>query len=100
MPLRSRASPCQAKKPCQVARTPTQLHVQVCRKMPVSLTFFSESVKCNKRRQTQQLEEECPMAKSIRELVEATGAKFVGEVPDVGGGTFSMAYLAHILQER
>lgn len=40
------------------------------------------------------------MAKSIRELVEATGAKLVGRVPDVGGGAFGMARLAHILQER
>ena len=40
------------------------------------------------------------MARSIREIVEAAGAKLVGPVPDVGGGASGMARLARILEER
>jgi hypothetical protein len=40
------------------------------------------------------------MPETIRELAESLGAQYVGEVPDVGGGAFGMARLAHILQER
>jgi hypothetical protein len=35
-----------------------------------------------------------------REFAEMLGAEIVGEVPDVGGGPFGMARLAHILHER
>ena len=34
------------------------------------------------------------------ETEELLGAKIVGEVPEVGGGAFGMARLAHILHER
>jgi hypothetical protein len=35
-----------------------------------------------------------------QEFAALLGAEIVGEVPDVGGGPFGMARLAHILQER
>ena len=34
------------------------------------------------------------------EFAKMLGAEIVGEVPDVGGGPFGMARLAHIMQER
>src|SRR5947209_6870894 len=34
------------------------------------------------------------------EFAKMLGAEIVGEVPDVGGGPFSMARLAHFLHER
>ncbi len=34
------------------------------------------------------------------EIEKLFGAKYVGEVPDVGGGAFGMARLAHILHQR
>ena len=40
------------------------------------------------------------MAKNRDRLAELLGAKIVGQVPDVGGGAFGMARLAHILHER
>src|SRR5437764_6934509 len=40
------------------------------------------------------------MAKNRERLAELLGAKIVGEVPDVGGGAFGMARLAHILHQR
>jgi hypothetical protein len=40
------------------------------------------------------------MAKNIRETAEAMGAKCIAELPDVGGGTFGMARLAHIMCQR
>jgi hypothetical protein len=40
------------------------------------------------------------MAKNREKLAELLGAKIVGKVPDVGGGAFGMARLAHILHER
>lgn len=40
------------------------------------------------------------MAKNREKLAALLGAKIVGEVPDVGGGAFGMARLAHILHER
>jgi hypothetical protein len=38
--------------------------------------------------------------KNRDKLAELLGAKFVGQVPDVGGGAFGMARLAHILHQR
>jgi hypothetical protein len=35
-----------------------------------------------------------------QEFADMLGAEIVGEVPDVGGGPFGMAQLAHILHER
>jgi hypothetical protein len=35
-----------------------------------------------------------------QEFARMLGAEIVGEVPDVGGGPFGMARLAHILHER
>ncbi len=35
-----------------------------------------------------------------REFAELLGAEIVGQVPEVGGGPFGMARLAHILHER
>ncbi len=35
-----------------------------------------------------------------REFAQLLGAEIVGEVPDVGGGPFGMARLAHIMHER
>jgi hypothetical protein len=40
------------------------------------------------------------MAKNREKLAELLGAKIVGQVPDVGGGAFGMARLAHILHGR
>jgi hypothetical protein len=40
------------------------------------------------------------MAKNREKLAALLGAKIVGEVPEVGGGAFGMARLAHILHER
>ena len=40
------------------------------------------------------------MAKNREKLAQLLGAKIVGEVPDVGGGAFGMARMAHILHER
>ena len=40
------------------------------------------------------------MAKNREKLAAALDARIVGEVPDVGGGAFAMARLAHILSER
>src|SRR5262245_11193261 len=34
------------------------------------------------------------------EFAQLLGAKIVGEVPDVGGGPFGMARLAHLLHRR
>jgi hypothetical protein len=35
-----------------------------------------------------------------KEFAEMLGAEVVGEVPDVGGGPFGMARLAHIIHQR
>lgn len=35
-----------------------------------------------------------------REFAQMLGAEIVGEVPDVGGGPFGMARLAHVMHER
>lgn len=40
------------------------------------------------------------MAKNRKKLAQLLGAKIVTEVPDVGGGAFGMARLAHILHQR
>jgi hypothetical protein len=40
------------------------------------------------------------MAKNREKLAALLGAKIVGEVPDVGGGAFGMARLAHFLHQR
>src|SRR5271154_1087516 len=40
------------------------------------------------------------MATNRAKLARLLGAKIVGEVPDVGGGAFGMARLAHILHAR
>lgn len=40
------------------------------------------------------------MAKNREKLAALLGAKIVGQVPDVGGGAFGMARLAHVLHER
>jgi hypothetical protein len=40
------------------------------------------------------------MARNREKLAELLGAKIVGKVPDVGGGAFGMARLAHMLHER
>ncbi len=40
------------------------------------------------------------MAKNREKLAQLLGAKIVGEVPDLGGGAFGMARMAHILHER
>jgi hypothetical protein len=40
------------------------------------------------------------MAKNREKLAELLGAKFVEELPDVGGGAFGMARLAHLLHQR
>jgi hypothetical protein len=40
------------------------------------------------------------MAKNRNKLARLLGAKIVGQVPDVGGGAFGMARLAHLLHER
>lgn len=40
------------------------------------------------------------MPKNPQEFADLLGAKIVGEVPDVGGGPFGMARLAHIMHQR
>lgn len=40
------------------------------------------------------------MAKNRAKLADLLGAKIIGEVPNVGGGAFGMARLAHILHQR
>ncbi|HTU20703.1 MAG TPA: hypothetical protein VMG10_21765 [Gemmataceae bacterium] len=40
------------------------------------------------------------MAKTSEKLAALLGAKIVGQVPDVGGGAFGMARLAHLLHQR
>ena len=40
------------------------------------------------------------MAKNREKLAELLGAEIVGQVPQVGGGAFGMARLAHLLHER
>ncbi len=40
------------------------------------------------------------MAKNREKLAALLGARIVGELPDVGGGAFGMARLAHLLHER
>ena len=40
------------------------------------------------------------MARNREKLARWLGVKLVGEVPDVGGGAFGMARLAHILHAR
>lgn len=40
------------------------------------------------------------MAIDPQEFAQMLGAEIVGEVPDVGGGPFGMARLAHIMHER
>ncbi len=40
------------------------------------------------------------MPKNPQEFADLFGAKIVGEVPDVGGGPFGMALLAHLLHQR
>lgn len=40
------------------------------------------------------------MAKNRKRLARLLGANLVGQVPDVGGGAFGMARLAHILHQR
>ena len=40
------------------------------------------------------------MTKNPKRLAKLLGAKIVGQVPDVGGGAFGMARLAHILHQR
>lgn len=40
------------------------------------------------------------MAKNREKLAALLGAKIVGQIPEVGGGAFGMARLAHILHQR
>lgn len=40
------------------------------------------------------------MAKNRDRLAQLLGAKIVGRVPDVGGGAFGMARLAHFLHQK
>ena len=40
------------------------------------------------------------MAKNRERLAQLLGVEIVGEVPDVGGGAFGMARLAHLLHQR
>jgi len=40
------------------------------------------------------------MSKNRERLAKLFGATVVGEMPEVGGGAFGMARLAHILHER
>jgi hypothetical protein len=40
------------------------------------------------------------MPKDPQEFADLLGAKIVGEVPDVGGGPFGMARLAHLMHRR
>jgi hypothetical protein len=40
------------------------------------------------------------MARNRLKLAKLLGAQIVGQVPDVGGGAYGMARLAHILHQR
>jgi hypothetical protein len=40
------------------------------------------------------------MTKNRAKLAELLGAKIIGQVPDIGGGAFGMARLAHLLHAR
>jgi hypothetical protein len=40
------------------------------------------------------------MAKNRMRLAKLLGAKLVDEIPDVGGGVFGMAKMAHLLHQR
>lgn len=40
------------------------------------------------------------MGKTAQDWADLFGAKLVGQVPDVGGGPFGMARLAHFMHER
>ena len=40
------------------------------------------------------------MPKDPQEFADLFGARIVGEVPDVGGGPFGMARLAHLMHQR
>jgi hypothetical protein len=40
------------------------------------------------------------MARNREKLARLLGAEIVGQVPDVGGGAFGMARLAHLLHQR
>src|SRR5436305_4161917 len=40
------------------------------------------------------------MGSKFQDAVTALGAKYIGQVPDVGGGAFGAAQLARILEER
>ena len=40
------------------------------------------------------------MARNRERLAALLGAKIAGQVPDVGGGAFGMARLAHVLHRR
>lgn len=40
------------------------------------------------------------MARNRERLAQLLGARIVGAAPDVGGGAFGMARLAHLLHER
>src|SRR5260370_25669799 len=40
------------------------------------------------------------MALDPQEFAQMLGAEIVGEVPDVGGGPFGMARLAHLMHQR
>lgn len=40
------------------------------------------------------------MAKNREKLAKLFGAKFVGEIPDIGGGAFGMARMVHLLHQR
>jgi hypothetical protein len=40
------------------------------------------------------------MAKNREKLAALLGARIAGEIPDVGGGAFGMARLAHLLHQR
>jgi len=40
------------------------------------------------------------MARNRERLAQLLSARIVGQVPDVGGGAFGMARLAHLLHER
>ena len=40
------------------------------------------------------------MPKNPQEFADLLGAKVLGEVPDVGGGPFGMARLAHLMHQR
>src|SRR2546423_14451404 len=40
------------------------------------------------------------MARNREKLARLLGAEIVGQVPDVGGGPFGMARLAHLMHQR